>query len=67
MQMVLTRMPSSPLYSLYYCLFDKNGFSDLNPVEGTKIKIEQSLYDAVYQALLLLIEYIMAVNLFFQN
>lgn len=54
--MVFMRTPSSPLCALYYCLVDKNGFSDLNAVAGIRIKIMQSLYDAVYQALLLLIE-----------
>lgn len=65
--MVFMRTPSSPLCAIYYCLVDKNGFSDLNAVAGIRIKIMQSLYDAVYQALLLLIEYVMAVNLFFHN
>ena len=64
--MVFMRMRSSPLFVLYCCLFDKNGFSDSNPVARIRIKIMQSLYDVVYQAHLLLIEYIKEINLFFQ-
>jgi len=66
-QMMFIRMPRGPLYAFYYCVFDKNGFSDLRHVAGLRIKIMQSLFDALYQALLLQIECIMAVSLFFQN